>query len=145
MRNIFVLLFVISAFTSCDNCSEKREKEIKDLLFQQSVEWNNGDIEAYMSFYWKSDSLRFASGDRVTYGWTQTLKNYKKAYPNKQIMGNLVFSKIDVDLLDGNNALVFGRWHLKRETDEPHGLFTLNLRKFSDGWKIVSDHTSAAN
>jgi ketosteroid isomerase-like protein len=26
----------------------------------------------------------------------------------------------------------------------PHGLFTLVLRKISGGWKIVHDHTSAA-
>jgi ketosteroid isomerase-like protein len=26
----------------------------------------------------------------------------------------------------------------------PHGRFTLVFRKFPDGWKIIHDHTSAA-
>ena len=41
-------------------------------------------------------------------------------------------------------ALAFGRWRLQREKDEPAGLFTLVLRKTSEGWRIIHDHTSAA-
>jgi ketosteroid isomerase-like protein len=41
-------------------------------------------------------------------------------------------------------ALAFGRWHLRREKDEMSGLFTLLFRKTQEGWRIVHDHTSAA-
>jgi ketosteroid isomerase-like protein len=145
MKNVFVMMFVLMAFSSCRDYKIESEKEIKDLLFHQSQDWNRGDIDAYMSYYWNSDSLRFASGNRVTYGWKQTLENYKKAYPNKEIMGELIFSNIEVDLFNKNDALAFGRWHLQREKDEPQGLFTLKLKRIQNKWKIVSDHTSAAN
>jgi ketosteroid isomerase-like protein len=38
---------------------------------------------------------------------------------------------------------VLGRWHLKRDSDELGGVFTLVFQRFSEGWKIIHDHTSA--
>lgn len=143
--NIVAVLFVgLFAFSSCVNQQEADDKQqIIELLLQQSVDWNNGNIDAYMEGYWKSEKLRFASGDRLTYGWENTLKNYKKAYPSKLEMGELVFSEIMVEQINENTAIVFGRWQLSRETDTPHGLFTLHFKKNSEGWKIISDHTSS--
>ena len=137
----FILgLFV---FSSCSNFNAQVEKqEILNLLKQQSLNWNRGNIEAFMQGYWKSDKLRFASGDKVTFGWQQTLDNYKKSYPSKAAMGELVFSEISVEILSKNEVLVFGRWKLNRGDNNPQGLFTLHLHKFAQGWKIVSDHTS---
>jgi len=59
-------------------------------------------------------------------------------------MGKLVFSDFQVKIMDNKNAIVFGRWQLFRDTDVPNGLFTLNLYKFPEGWRIISDHTSSA-
>jgi ketosteroid isomerase-like protein len=39
-------------------------------------------------------------------------------------------------------ALVVGHWQLKRQNDAPKGVFTLVLRKFPQGWRIINDHTS---
>jgi len=46
--------------------------------------------------------------------------------------------------LSGEAALVLGRWSLKRKADNPHGRFTLLFRRTPEGWRIVLDHTSAA-
>lgn len=144
MRIAVFILMGIFVFSSCNNFKkEVEEKRILDLINQQSIDWNTGNIDAYMNGYWKSDKLRFASGDRITYGWEQTLNNYKKAYPSKLAMGELVFSDLVVELINTNSATVFGRWQLIREVDKPHGLFTLHLKKFPEGWKIISDHTSS--
>ena len=59
-------------------------------------------------------------------------------------MGTLTFSDLEVTPVGSEAALAFGHWHLKREHDEPSGLFTLIFRKLPDGWRIVHDHTSAA-
>ena len=47
------------------------------------------------------------------------------------------------DTLRANRA-AFGRWRLERAQDAPSGLFTLLFRRTSAGWRIVHDHTSAA-
>lgn len=118
------------------------ESAIKAVLADQQEAWNRGDIVAFMDGYWRSDSLRFASGGDVWHGWQATLDRYHTTYPDRAAMGNLTFTVYSVDLLSDDYAFVFGRYTLERENDRPTGLFTLLFRHFADGWKIVSDHTS---
>jgi ketosteroid isomerase-like protein len=49
----------------------------------------------------------------------------------------------NVSVLSPESAWVLGHWALQREKERPGGVFTLVLRKFAEGWKIVHDHTSA--
>jgi len=98
-----------------------------------------------MQGYAKSDSLRFASGGNVTYGWNTMLARYKKSYSTKETMGTLTFTDITIDLLSDRAAIVFGTWKLKRENDTPWGLFTLICKNIKGEWHIVHDHTSSGN
>lgn len=118
---------------------------IERLLNDQVSAWNAGDIPTFMEGYWKSDSLRFASGNAVQQGWQMTLERYQRSYPDVQTMGTLTFTLQEVEVLSPEWATVFGRFHLARDPaiGDATGLFTLLFRKFPDGWKIVSDHTSS--
>jgi ketosteroid isomerase-like protein len=50
-----------------------------------------------------------------------------------------------VEVLGQAAAFVRGSWKLTMSDGKtPHGLFTLVFHKFPEGWKIVHDHTSAA-
>ena len=117
---------------------------VRAVLDEQVKDWNAGNIERFMRGYHQSATTRFASGDNVTLGWQSVLDRYKRTYSDKAAMGKLTFSELDITVASDDTALAFGRWHLKREKDEPSGLFTLLFRKTEDGWKIVHDHTSAA-
>lgn len=121
---------------------ERWKQEIFSVLDTQAEAWNNGNIEGYMQGYWKSDSLLFTSGGNIQRGWQATFKKYKKSYDTKSKMGVLKFSQREVTILSPDAAWVFGHWELQRKKDHPAGVFTLILRKFSDGWKITHDHTS---
>ncbi len=118
--------------------------EILRLLGAQVEAWNRGDIDGFMQTYAQTDELRFASGDTVTYGWKSTLERYHHRYPDRAAMGTLAFSDLVVTELGADSALVFGRWQLTRAKDQPHGLFTLLVRRTPAGWRIFADHTSAA-
>ncbi len=120
------------------------KQQIAAILDTQAQAWNRGDLDAFMEGYAKLPTLRFASGGTVTYGWQETLDNYKRRYPDRAAMGELTFSDLDITVLSPDSALVFGRWRLKTAKGEPHGLFTLLFRKTGAGWRIVADHTSAA-
>lgn len=109
---------------------------------KQREAWNNGDIDAYMQTYWKSDSLTFVGKSGPTYGWQNTMDNYKRGYPDKAAMGFLTFKILKVNLIDKTNAFVLGGWNLKREKDAPGGYFTLWFRKINGEWLIVCDHSS---
>ncbi len=133
--------------TSCAGTAPRQDRdttsgEIQALMQATEQGWNAGDLNAYMAGYWRSDTLRFAGGDKVSFGWEQVLANYRKAYPDRETMGQLTFSDLDIQVLAPEVAMVFGRWRLDRISDQPGGLFTLLLRKTANGWRIVHDHTS---
>jgi uncharacterized protein (TIGR02246 family) len=129
--------------------SDKREGRavaaIRAVLDAQRDAWNRGDIEGYMDGYARSEDTVFVSGDNITRGWQTVLERYKKGYDSREKMGTLAFSDLEITLIGKDDAIVLGRWHLKRANDEPHGRFTLILRKTKQGWRIVHDHTSSAS
>ena len=118
-------------------------KAINDVLSAQQSAWNRGDVDAFLVGYWRSPDLTFSGGNGVSRGWDGVLARYKKSYPNHAAMGQLDFSDLEFRFLGPDAALVLGQWHLKRESGDIGGVFTLVWQKFPDGWKIVHDHTSA--
>lgn len=139
----FASLFLIALCFPVLAQSEKEQASIRKIMDDQAAAWNRGDIDAFMSIgYWKSDKLKFVSGDRITYGWQSTLDNYKKTYSSTALMGKLTFSGLEIDVLSKDAAFVIGSWSLAREKDNPKGKFTLLFRKFKEGWRIVTDHSS---
>jgi hypothetical protein len=109
---------------------------------QQVVDWNNGDIKAFMQPYWQNDSLMFVGKSGLTYGWNKVLDNYVKSYSTPNEMGILQFKIDRISPLGKTHCLVVGRWALKREKDEPRGYFSLVWKKIDGEWKIISDHSS---
>ena len=117
-------------------------KAIQAILDNQINAWNKGDLEAFMSGYLKSDSLVFIGKSGPTYGYANTLANYKKGYPDTSHMGKLNFDIISMKALNTNHYFVIGKWHLTRSVGNINGVFTLLFRKTKDGWKIIADHSS---
>ena len=140
MRYSVILLLTIIRF---GYVSSQPKNSIRAVLDSQSAAWNQGDIEGYMEGYWKSDSLLFTSAGKIQRGYRATLEKYRKTYDTREKMGTLKFSGLEITILSPDVASVFGHWELRRKDDRPGGVFTLILRKFPDGWKIVHDHTSA--
>jgi ketosteroid isomerase-like protein len=87
--------------------------------------------------------LLFTSGGKIQRGWKATSEKYRKSYNSKEKMGILKFSGLEFNLLSPESVWIFGHWELTRTSDHPNGVFTLILKKFPDGWKIIHDHTSA--
>lgn len=148
--SVRLFLTVFLTMLGCRHAEETLDADraaIEALLAEQVVAWNAGDTERFMEGYWESDSLRFASGGTVQRGWQETLARYRRVYPDKETMGKLTFTLIEVRTLSSEWATVFGRYYLEREPaiGDATGLFTLMFRKLPEGWRIVSDHTSAAN
>ena len=131
-----------SATIAQNNISEKLA--ITQVLYKQQVAWNNGCIESFMMPYWHSDSLKFISKKGITYGWQNTLDNYKKSYPDTTAMGQLAFEIKSIDVFSKSSAFVIGKWFLKREKSKGDlgGFFSLIFRKIKNKWVIVVDHTS---
>ncbi|HEY1760291.1 MAG TPA: SgcJ/EcaC family oxidoreductase [Bryobacteraceae bacterium] len=119
--------------------------EIRALLKNSQEAWNRGDLAAFASAYEDSPDTTFI-GREVTRGGTQAiLDRYRRTYPNRDAMGTLGFSEIDVRILAPGVALATGKFELKRTTaggGDASGRFTLILRRSAAGWKIIHDHSS---
>lgn len=140
------LIFLVAVFALTAFVADSPETAVQQVIQKQQDAWNRHDLAGFMSGYWNSPSLTFFSGAKQTSGWQATLERYQKTYQSEgREMGRLEFSDLNVKALGPDAAFVRGAWHLTMSDGKtPHGLFTLVFRKFPDGWKIVHDHTSAA-
>ena len=148
MRSLLLIFSLTLLFTSCNNAKENTAAEAKDiedikkLLDRQNQDWNRGDIDAFMIGYWDNDSLMFVGKSGVTYGYKNTLANYKKGYPDTTAMGKLSFTFIDFKRLSPEYYQVTGKYHLTRTIGDASGHYTLLIRKINNKWMIIYDHSS---
>jgi hypothetical protein len=120
------------------------EQEIRLVLERQVSDWNRGDIRGFMQGYEDSEGTTFV-GTSITKGHSRVLAQYLTRYPQKENMGSLSFSDLEIKTLDDRHAYVIGKWKLLRSAaggGDKGGIFTLVLRKGAAGWKIILDHTS---
>ena len=145
LQRIFIL-FTFLIFSSANVQAQNKAKEqVKKTLIQQSVDWNNGDIEAFMQCYWKSEELQFIGSSGLIKGWQATLDRYKTSYPDRETMGQLTFDILEVKQLSRKSMILTGRFTLERKNDRPTGLFLLAWQKIKGEWLIVADHTSTSD
>jgi len=139
---ISLLLLLTSLWASTVFAQDKNARAILKLLDTQTAAWNKGDLQGFMKGYWENDSLRFIGKSGITYGWNNTLANYKRGYPDTAAMGKLQFTILVVKKLSPRYYEVVGKWYLKRSIGDASGHYTLLLRKIKGSWVIVSDHSS---
>ncbi len=121
--------------------------EIKALLDEQAAAWNRGDIPAFMKAYENSPATTYAGANGVTKGYATVLERYKTRYPNRDAMGTLRFTAIEVRLLGRDHALATGKFNLERTAKgggPASGWFSLVLRRSKGGWLVIHDHTSGS-
>lgn len=123
-------------FTAAD------KQGILQTLRDQQNAWNEGNMEKFMTGYWKSDSMQFIGKRGINFGWQTTLDNYKNGYPDTVAMGKLSFDILRINPISADAAWLTGRFYLKRSIGDASGIFTLVLRKIDGKWLVVYDHTS---
>ena len=146
-RLLATLIFMVPVLAHAGTGSDQETKSaVENVLRTQQTAWNRHDLEGFMTGYWNSPELTFFSDAHETSGWQGALARYRNRYQGQgKEMGKLEFSELRIAPLGSDAAFVRGAWHLTLSDGKtPHGIFTLVFRKFSDGWKIVHDHTSAA-
>lgn len=143
-----VLLLACAALPAAARAGEAdaTRAAVRGLLDAQVAAWNRGDLEGFMAGYWRSPELVFLSGGSVTRGWEATLARYRARYQAEgREMGRLDFDSVEVVPLADDAAFARGGYRLRmKDGSEPHGLFTLLLRRLDGAWRIVHDHTSSA-
>ena len=138
-----ILAMAVAVFAAPEQTANSAT-QIQSVLQAQQDSWNRGDIDGFMNGYARSASTVFISEDTLRRGWQTVRDRYRKKYSSRAKMGTLTFSDLEITLLSFDSAVASGRWKLKRANDQPHGRFTLILKRLPEGWRIVHDHTLVA-
>ena len=137
------IIIFFAAVSRSSIASPSDESQIRAVLDMQTAAWNRGDIDAFMTSYWNSEQTEFVGASGIARGWQAVLDRYHQRYPDRKSMGTLSFSDLEIHLICPDAAYAVGEFHLVREADQPSGVFSLNFRKFPEGWRIVLDHSTA--
>ena len=142
-----LLLCLLSV--GCVSPNPRRDRDqaeaMEAVVRAQEAAWNRGDLDGYMSSgYLRSDDLTFFSEGDVTRGYDTVLDRYRSRYQGAgREMGRLAFSGLETLLYGRDVGVVRGDWKLEfLDGRSVAGLFTLVMRRTSEGWRIVHDHTS---
>jgi ketosteroid isomerase-like protein len=142
----FALLLLLAVPAVAQKTSSAEDAGVRAVLTKQAVDWNRGDLDAFATGYKNSPDILFI-GSTVRRGYDGMIASYRKNYPNKDAMGVLTFSNVEVHPLDARFATVLGNFHLERTAaggGNADGYYSLVMEKTPAGWKIVLDHTTAA-
>lgn len=142
MKQFFIVVLAAVLYSGTAFSQNKDELAIRKMLSAQVAAWNKGSIEGYMKGYWENDSLLFIGSKGPRYGYENTLKKYKEAYPDADHMGTLTSTITRMDKLSEKCYFIVGKWDLKRKAGDVGGSYTLLLKKIKGDWVIVCDHSS---
>ncbi len=144
MAGITGLLLLLASMLAAQTAVTAPQAAISAELEAQVAAWNRGDLKGYMQGYWHSPELTFFAGQNESAGWQAAYQRYRAAYVGKgKEMGRLEFSALRVEVLSPEAAFVRGGWQLTmKDGTRRRGLFTVVLKKFSEGWRIIHDHSS---
>jgi hypothetical protein len=136
-------LVIHAALCPATDANNRDRAAMEDVLTRQQAGWNRGDLDAFVEGYWHSSDLTFSGINGTVRGYDGVLDRYKKAYSDRDAMGQLQFSGLEFRFLGSDAALVLGHWHLTRTKGDIGGVFSLVFQRFPEGWRIIHDHTSA--
>jgi hypothetical protein len=147
MLTLFLLAFSLPSLAQKNTPTttptyHKNEKAIRVLLAAQTKAWNEGNLVGFMEGYLPSDSLLFVGKSGPTYGFNNTLNNYKKGYPDTASMGKLTFTLLALTPIEKKHYRVLGKWSLQRSKGDVSGYFTLLFQKIKGKWFVIQDHSS---
>jgi uncharacterized protein (TIGR02246 family) len=119
-------------------------QQVYEVLLKMLDRWNAHDLERHLDVYWKSPELLVVVDSEQFNGWQQLHDSYVNGYPDRNAMGFIQPTRIQVKLLKPDLALAFTWWSISFPTSKRKvvGNTTMDLEKFDDGWKIVASHTS---
>jgi uncharacterized protein (TIGR02246 family) len=122
-------------------------QQVYEVLLKMLDRWNAHDLERYMEVYWRSPELLVVVDSEQFNGWQQLHDSYVNGYPDRNAMGFIQPTRIQVKLLKPDLALALTWWSVSFPSSHRPviGNTTMNLQKFDRDWKIVDSHTSTAD
>ncbi len=117
----------------------REQLDVTKVLLAQENAWNKGDLDAYLAAFKDADET-----EAILNGPVRGLGNIRTAYhtsfPNREAMGLLEQSSVEVHELGPDFALALGHYKLQRTRKnggDAEGNFTEIFEKTEQGWKLI--------
>ena len=135
----YIIVFSVSCLflsksMAQDVLKEQDKNSIISVIEKQEKAWNDGDINAFMQGYLKSENLVFNGSSGPFYGWNSVRDRYLNSYPTKEKMGQLKFKILNISSVSENVAQLLGQFFLYYPDKELSGYFSLIWLKNENGW-----------
>jgi hypothetical protein len=157
MMSPFLLAFVLSTSSPIENVRESGssivaiseappEQEIATALSAQYAAWNSGDLDGYMSIFWRSPLLVYVSESAVWKGYDEVRAKVARQYPGKGVRGLSILERLQTNVIGDGLATTIEYWtYVFPQGNKVHGITTCTWRKLPEGWKVVEGQTSATD
>lgn len=148
-----VLLFIL--FALCGLCAtqpsasaqssdplftaSRQQLDVVKIVLAQQEAWNKGDLDGYLSHFKNSRDTQAVLSTLVR-GMDNVRNAYRASFPNKDAMGSIEDTEVEVKPLGDTYAVATGRFHLTRSRKaggNVDGTFIEVFEKNDAGWQIV--------
>jgi uncharacterized protein (TIGR02246 family) len=119
--------------------ASRQQLDVVKIILAQEAAWNKGDLDAYLSRYKDAPDTQAVLANLVR-GIDNIRAAYKQNFPNKDSMGAIEDSDIEVKTLGDDYALATGKYHLnrpKKSGGPVEGTFMELFEKTKSGWQII--------
>jgi uncharacterized protein (TIGR02246 family) len=121
--------------------------EIEAMLSRAAINWNRGDLDAFVADYLPGDGTTYVGGRSILRGTAPIRAAYAPRFATGAVRDSLSFVLLDVDALAPNLVNVVATYVLARRLDgrdsvTARGPTSLVMRRVDGRWRIVHDHSS---
>jgi uncharacterized protein (TIGR02246 family) len=121
--------------------------ELEAMLARAAVNWNRGDLDAFIGDYLPSDSTTYIGGRGIVRGPAAIRSSYARLFTGEMTRDSLSFTILDVDPVAPDVANLIAQYTLARRVSgrdsvTARGPTSLLVRRVDGRWRIVHDHSS---
>ena len=119
--------------------ASRQQLDVVKIILAQQAAWNKGDLDGYLSRYKDAPDTQAVLANLVR-GIDNIRAAYRQNFPNKESMGEIEDSDIEVKVLGDDYALATGKYHLnrpKKSSGPVEGSFMELFEKTPAGWQII--------
>ncbi len=119
--------------------ASREQLDVTKVVLAQENAWNKGDLDAYLDQFKQAEDTEAILNGPVR--GVKAIRNaYHTSFPNREAMGTLEQSEVEVRELGPNFALALGHYRLirsRKNGGDAEGNFTEIFEKTDSGWKLV--------
>jgi uncharacterized protein (TIGR02246 family) len=121
--------------------------ELEAMLARAAVNWNRGDLDAFMGDYMPGDSTTYIGSRGIVRGPAAIRTGYARLFTGEIVRDSLSFTVLDVDPVAPDVANLIAQYILTRrvggrDSVTARGPTSLLVRRVDGRWRIVHDHSS---